>query len=171
VIPRIARLLIAMIAALMIAACTESAREAGVSAAWLQVLLIERNQERYDEFFAPDARVNGSTFAREYLRATADGLHGAFPDLDIDVLEQIVARDRVVTRFALAGTHQGPFNTLPPTGRAISFPGVSIDRLEQGRVVENWLYIDLWSMAKQLGGPALQPAASDAVRLRAAAER
>ena len=135
----------------MFAAAGCTGRDPAPSARWLETLLAERHYDRYDEFFAQDARVNGSSFAKEYLVSTVDGLHRAFPDLSVEVLEQITSQDRIVTRFAVHGTNDGPFNTQAATGRAVRFHGVAIDTLRNGKVSETWLHLDLWSMAQQLG--------------------
>jgi predicted ester cyclase len=139
------------IALLCVAACSGVSDGSRVSPAWLTGLLIDRSYDRFEEYFADGARINGSSFAREYLKATADGLHAAFPDLKLEMLEQIRTQDRVVNRFVLEGTNTGSFNTYPATGREIRFTGVAIDKIEDGRIVESWLQIDLWSMAQQLG--------------------
>jgi predicted ester cyclase len=40
--------------------------------------------------------------------------HGAFPDAQITVEDQIAEGDRVVTRWTGRGTHQGEFMGVPP---------------------------------------------------------
>ena len=154
------RFLAGALALICLAGCSGVDEGPGGAAAWLDAILIDRSYDRFEEYFADGAQVNGSTFAREYLKGTADGLHAAFPDLKLELLEQIRTDDRVITRCALEGTHTGPFNTYPPTGRAVRFPCVAIDTIERGRIVESWLHIDLWSMARQLGVAAGSPQGS-----------
>lgn len=40
---------------------------------------------------------------------------------------------------------------LPPPGGVSSVPGISIDRIENGKVVETWLAWDELSLLRQLG--------------------
>jgi predicted ester cyclase len=148
------------LALICLAGCSGVNEGSRGTGAWLDAILIDRSYERFEEYFAEGAQVNGSSFAREYLEGTADGLHAAFPDLKLELLEQLRADDRVITRFVLEGTNTGPFNTYPATGRAVRFNGVAIDTIEGGRVVDSWLHIDLWSMAQQLGVAGGAPAAS-----------
>jgi predicted ester cyclase len=146
----IVRAALAVLALATVAACNNGEANRGVSAAWLDAMLVQRDYERYPELFATSARVNGSTFGGRYLKSIADGLHAAFPDLTLEVEEQLTDRDRVVTRFRLRGTHTGVFNTLPPTHREVAIRGVAIDRIEDGRVADTWLQLDLWGLGQQL---------------------
>ncbi len=45
---------------------------------------------------------------------------------------------RVVSRWVNAGVNQGIFG-LPPDGRAVSFTGIAIWRVEDGRLAECWV--------------------------------
>lgn len=40
---------------------------------------------------------------------------------------------------------------MPPTGKQFTIPGVSLLRLENGKVVEAWIIQDQLSMLQQLG--------------------
>lgn len=144
-------MLVALLASVAGIAGCSGADRAGPAAGWLEAILVERSYDRFEEFFAENARINGSSFGEVYLSGTADGLHAAFPDLSLDVLERIAADDRVVIRFELHGTHEGPFNTFPATHRQVRFAGIVIDHLSEGRVTDSWLQLDLWSMAQQIG--------------------
>jgi len=135
---------------LLLAACGGAEDSKALASGYLQALLVEQAFERWDEFFAPDAHINGSGFARRYMEETARGLATGFPDLALIVDEQLVDGDSVVTRFTLEGTHDGPFSSVAPTGRRVRFRGVAVDRLVEGRIVSSWQYIDLWSAAQQL---------------------
>ena len=76
-------------------------------------------------------------------RATV-ALRTAFPDYHRTMDAQIAEGDTVVTRWTMRGTHQGPYEsrvlgrTIPPTGRRVEVPGVSIHRVAGGRIVAGW---------------------------------
>jgi steroid delta-isomerase-like uncharacterized protein len=75
----------------------------------------------------------------------------AFPDLVVSVEDQIAEGDRVVTRFVARGTHRGPLMGIPPTGRKVTVPGISIDRIVDGKSAEAWINYDVMGMMQQLG--------------------
>ena len=77
-------------------------------------------------------------------------LHTAFPDLRLSIEDLVACPGRVVVRWTLRGTHQGPFGALPPTGKAVTMTRVSIFRLAAGRVVEEWCGGDVIGLAEQL---------------------
>jgi steroid delta-isomerase-like uncharacterized protein len=68
------------------------------------------------------------------------------------VIEDVVAEgDRVVIRTTLKATHQGEFQGLPATGKTISVPGITIYRMDNGKIAEAWLVSDNLGMMQQLG--------------------
>jgi predicted ester cyclase len=76
----------------------------------------------------------------------------AFPDLNVTVEDVIAEGDKVVTRVTLRGTHQGEIEEFgPPTGRQIEVKGISISRIEGGKIVEDWDSYDNLSLLQQLG--------------------
>ena len=77
--------------------------------------------------------------------------HNAFPDLQTTVEDEIVEGDRLVMRFTMRGTHQGPLMGIPPTGKQITISGISIGRIANGKIVENWTNADLLGLFQQLG--------------------
>ena len=109
-----------------------------------------------DRAFAPDCviHINGSPEPNLSLSAFKEmigGLLGAFPDLRITVEDQIVAGDKVATRWTSEGTNSGPFGPMPATGRRIQISGLILDRVVDGKVVERWEQWDQMAMLQQLG--------------------
>ena len=75
----------------------------------------------------------------------------AFPDLHIQIEDQMAEGDRVSTRITMTGTHQGDFLDLPPTGKRVRVQGVVLSRLEDGLIVEEWELLDQLTLLQQLG--------------------
>lgn len=75
----------------------------------------------------------------------------AFPDGYWTVLDQMAEGDKVMTRWACTATHKGMFMGIPATGRKINITGVSIDRIINGKIVEEWVEWDSLGMMRQLG--------------------
>jgi len=76
---------------------------------------------------------------------------GAFPDLRLEVQNIIGEGDTVAARVAFRGTHRGEFQGIPPTGREVAFTSIEINRVEDGKVQEHWVEIDLLRLMGQLG--------------------
>jgi predicted ester cyclase len=79
------------------------------------------------------------------------GLLGAFPDLRFTIEDQIVAGEKVATRWTAKGTNTGAFGPMPVTGRPIQISGLILDRVVDGKVVERWEQWDQMAMLQQLG--------------------
>ena len=115
-------------------------------------------------FNAGDVAVINELVARDYVLHVAPEVRGpegmqhfvatyraAFPDYACTVDDQIGEGDKVVTRWTVRGTHHGELMGIPPTGRQVTLPGVVIDRIANGQLVESWLQADALGMLQQLG--------------------
>ena len=49
----------------------------------------------------------------------------------------------MVTRYTASGTHQGEFFGVGATGEWVTKSGIIVDRLEDGKMVEEWPEYDL----------------------------
>jgi steroid delta-isomerase-like uncharacterized protein len=88
---------------------------------------------------------------REGLKALARLYKGAFPDTQLTVEDQIAEGDRVVSRYSVRGTHEGDFAGLPATGKQVTVTGITIDRIEGGKIVESWNEFNQLGLLQQLG--------------------
>jgi steroid delta-isomerase-like uncharacterized protein len=75
----------------------------------------------------------------------------AFPDTSFTIEEQVAEGDLVATRWSATGTQEGELMGNAATGRSINISGMSIDRIEDGKVVESWGNWDTMGMFQQLG--------------------
>jgi predicted ester cyclase len=62
----------------------------------------------------------------------------AFPDLAIVDWFTVASGDIVAARWQARGTSQGEFLGVAPTGRSIDSTGISMYRVEEGRIAEIW---------------------------------
>jgi len=99
--------------------------------------------DAFDELMVPD-------IAREFKEGVAE-VRRAFPDYHGTNEIQIAEGDLVANRFVFYGTHQGEFMGVAPTGREVRFTGLSIDRVVDGKIVENWIEGDLEDLLRQIG--------------------
>jgi predicted ester cyclase len=114
------------------------------------------NNGRYDlgyEHLAPNF-VNHTPFGEESRQQFLDRIkvfRTAFPDLRMTVEDMLADGDRVITRFRLRGSHQGPFRGIAATGRPVDVMGIAIDRVDNAQRVEGWAILDLLGLLQQLG--------------------
>ena len=80
----------------------------------------------------------------------------AFPDMSVTTHEMIAEGDVVVTRFTGQGTHSGPLFGSAPTGKKVSFTGIDMIRIKDGKAIEVWHEGNEAAMFMQLG---IQPPA------------
>ena len=62
----------------------------------------------------------------------------------------VEGQDAVVVRQRAEATHVADFLGIPATGRRVSWEVVAIVKVKDGRVVENYTMLDLWSIYRQL---------------------
>jgi len=77
--------------------------------------------------------------------------HAGFPDLIITIEELIGERDMALARWTGRSTHKGPFMGIPPTGKAIAITGMTLVRIADRKVVEEWTEMDTVGMLRQMG--------------------
>jgi steroid delta-isomerase-like uncharacterized protein len=77
--------------------------------------------------------------------------HASFPDIEVTVDRVIVENDQAVVHWSYTATHQVEVYNVPPTGNTIEVIGVTIYRIENGKVVEEMGVVDNLAMYKQIG--------------------
>lgn len=112
----------------------------------------QRNWEGLDEIIAEDYIGYGAenSQGREALKAALAGYAAAFPDLQYTIEDLMSEGDLVISRWTARGTHKGPLMNIPPTGKAVTITGISIDRVAHGKVVEGWTEFGMFEMLQQL---------------------
>lgn len=107
--------------------------------------------ELLSEDFVDHSPLEGLPGNREGVRILFGALRQAFPDLRVEISEQIAEDDRVVTRKTFRGTHDGPFLGLPATGSSVRFEVIDILTIRDRRICEHRLVLDKLSLMQQLG--------------------
>lgn len=75
----------------------------------------------------------------------------AFPDVRLHVDEVVAEGDLVAARWSGSGTHRGDSLGFMSTGRTAQFAGMTIARIQGGKIVEGWNNFDQLGMLMQLG--------------------
>jgi predicted ester cyclase len=85
------------------------------------------------------------------LRAFHEALWEAFPDVSLTVEDLVVESDRAALRYRLHGTHSGSYLGVAPTGLRFDVEGLTMLRVADGRVVEEWHSPTELAILRQLG--------------------
>lgn len=100
-----------------------------------------------------------TTYGLGHHRAFILGLLAAFPDLALVVDHQCSLGDeragyRVATRWFVNATHDGPGPLGPPSGKPVTFWGISHHEIRGGKVEREWMLFDLFAVLKQIHAPS-----------------
>jgi C-1 hydroxylase len=105
-----------------------------------------------DELVAPDfTEPNLKLKGLESMKQTVTTLLKGFPDLDVTIEDIIAEGDKVCDRVTATGTHTGEFHGIAPTGKKITFTGIRIWRIINGKVIERTSVYDFLDLYKKLG--------------------
>jgi predicted ester cyclase len=107
----------------------------------LEALSGEAEAVCYAEDFAD--HVNGLEFhGLEGVRRPTALYRALFEDLVIEVVDQVAEADRVASRWTMRGSNRG---------RSIELTSITISRLHDGRIVEDWTAADGIELLRRLG--------------------
>jgi predicted ester cyclase len=67
------------------------------------------------------------------------------------VLNVVSDCDYVSVHWEGTGTNTGEGNGIPATGRSIRVRGMTLSRLTDGQIIEEWTSFDQYAFLKQLG--------------------
>ena len=131
---------------------------------------IEENKNivrRYQEIYNSNNLDALSEVVSEYLltprimSGIPSGIEGAkaahrimlagFPDYQTKIDDLFAEDDKVAARITMTGTHTGNFMGIPSTGKHVSFTGIYIARIANGKIAEHWGEEDGVSLLQQLG--------------------
>ena len=65
------------------------------------------------------------------------GVRRVFPDLNLTIENQISEGEWVVTTYSVTGTFKDEWFGMRPTGKPITFTGVNVDRIKDGKIIEH----------------------------------
>lgn len=85
------------------------------------------------------------------LKSFYEESHRGLPDFKIAFDDVLVSGDKIIDRWTITATHTGSLRGIPPTGKAVRFSGLAIDRVANGKIVEEWVSFNLLDLMLQLG--------------------
>ena len=75
----------------------------------------------------------------------------AFPNMIVVVEDVFAEGDKVAARCSVRGKHEGDFGEIAATHSPVDFTGITIVRINNGKIVEAWNNFDFMSMYRQVG--------------------
>jgi steroid delta-isomerase-like uncharacterized protein len=115
----------------------------------------DSNGNAIDEFYAPDVVIHsaapGLPAGIDGVKATISSFKGGISGFELGIQFMLADGDKVAAHWTITGTHSGEFMQVPATGKPIDYHGVSVVRIEDGKVAEIWGASDGLGLMQQLG--------------------
>ena len=135
----------------------DTAASRAVVSRWLDDVLRGHRLDSLAGIASPDVGVHPTAMPGETGHAGIAGLEAwlaeswrAFPDLAVVDWFTVASGDIVAARWRARGTSRGEFLGVAPTGRSIECTGISMYRVENGRIAELWETRDTLGILHQL---------------------
>jgi len=110
------------------------------------------------EVMPTNQTLKGPSDVIQYFRNYRQG----FPDITINIQNQVACDDTVITEFVARGTHTGtlptPMGDIPATGRKMENPVCQIVQWKNGKITDIRDYFDVATLMTQLGITSLKEA-------------
>ena len=112
--------------------------------------------EALKELLSPDYAVYSPSgypepTSREALIEGYEGALEAFSEFTWSIEDIVAAEDKVICRIIAKGTYKGGVPGLPEDAKPFKFSMITIMRIEDGKIVEEWQEDDQLGLARQLG--------------------
>ena len=122
---------------------------------FIEEIINTGNVDDIENFISPDYTevhegkelVIGIAGAKEHIL----GVRQTYPDLTLTVDQQIGEGEWVATCITARGTHTGSWLGMKPTGKAVAFTGVNINKIVDGKIVEHGGAANLFEPLLEIG--------------------
>ena len=125
---------------------------------WFEEVWNKGREAAIDEMFAAEGIAHGlADETGNDLRGPHDykpffrKFRSAFPEIEVLVEDTVAEGDKVAARCLVRGKHQSDSLGFAATGQSTEFTGITIVRVEEGKIVEAWNNFDFMTMYRQLG--------------------
>ena len=108
-------------------------------------------RELYAEDFVHYRGANEDLTGPAAFRAWMEQIHTGFPDFEATEEFSLCEDDLVASRVTYTGTHDREFMGIPATGKHVTVTGTTINRVEDGKIVESWPETDFLGVLQQVG--------------------
>jgi len=119
-------------------------------------VMSQGNMNLLDEIMASDFKDHGETLfgspqGRDTLKQGITASRAVFGDLHVQLHDVIADGEMVGVRGTMRCTHQGEFLGISPSGNELSWNGLALFRIVDGKITERWFNSDSLSITQQLG--------------------
>ena len=116
----------------------------------------ERRLEFIDKVIADthalgDPTVSGGGVGPAAYRRQVQRFLEGLPDLKFTVDDTISENDKLVVSWTVTGTHQGDFLGIPATNKKVTFSGITINQIADGKIIESTVIWDGLGLLEQFG--------------------
>jgi steroid delta-isomerase-like uncharacterized protein len=98
-----------------------------------------------------DPTVAGGAVGPSAYRRQVERFLTGLPDLHFEVDDTITEKDKLVVYWTITGTHRGEFLGVPPTNKKVSFTGITINQIRNGKIIESTVIWDGLGLLEQFG--------------------
>lgn len=113
------------------------------------------NLDLIDELLADDfvehEQIPGLPANKEAPKVFMTMARNAFPDFRMTVQDVLQDGNKVIVRARAAGTHEGEFMGMAPTGKSFDISLIDIMEYEGDKMIGHWGVMDMAAMMNQLG--------------------
>ena len=122
----------------------------------------QRKKDRIEAYVHPDfvdhsPGTGPESRGIDYVKDQWERNYAAFPDLRFELLDVLAEGDKVVARWKSDGTFSGTLSGATGHDQNVSVQGVSIFRIQDGKMIESWDFVDRVGMLLQSGFKILPP--------------
>jgi len=84
-------------------------------------------------------------------------MKSVFGELHFDVEQMVAEGDYVVSRAMATGVHIGEFAGVEATCNPVRFAVVVISKISNGKIVQDWSFVDTMEILNQIGKVTVEP--------------
>mgnify|MGYP000851169397 CR=1 FL=1 len=119
-------------------------------------VMSQGNVDLLDEIMAPDFADHGETLfgspqGRDTLKQDITASRPVLGDLHVQLHDLIADGEMVGVRGTMRCTHQGTFLGVADSGNELTWNGLALFRVVDGKIAERWFNSDSLSIVQQLG--------------------
>ncbi|WP_255195947.1 ester cyclase [Halorarius litoreus] len=104
-----------------------------------------------DEFVAHHTAEPEDMRGADAYKQRITDINAGFSDFHMDQELMLVDGDMGAAMYRWTGTHDGEFMGIPATNRTVDTKSITLSRMEDGKLVEMWVYTDTPGLMRQLG--------------------
>ncbi|MDI9546606.1 MAG: ester cyclase [Chloroflexota bacterium] len=87
----------------------------------------------------------------EAVKGMLSAFRAGFPSMSMTVEDAFGSGDKAAIRWRMQGVHSGDLFGIPPSGKQVNVSGISIVKVKDGKIVEDWVSEDTMGLMQQIG--------------------